>query len=168
MPRSRRFTVRHAEVGDAEALHRIMTGPRVVAETTYIPFQSVGRITKLLAEMPEHDHVLVAEADGEVIGNLALITNPTIPRMRHVGCIGAMAVHDGWQGRGASTALMRTALDLADNWLNLTRIELTVYTDNAAAIKLYEKFGFEIEGSRRRLAFRNGEYVDALLMARLR
>ena len=43
-----------------------------------------------------------------------------------------MAVHDDWQGRGVGTALMGRALDPADNWLNLSRVELTVYTDNAA------------------------------------
>jgi putative acetyltransferase len=63
---------------------------------------------------------------------------------------------------------MEAALDLADNWLNLTRVELTVYTDNAAGIALYEKFGFEIEGTHRRYAFRNGEYADAYSMARVR
>jgi hypothetical protein len=40
--------------------------------------------------------------------------------------------------------------------------------DNAAAIALYEKFGFEIEGSHRRLAYRDGEYVDSYSMARVR
>jgi L-phenylalanine/L-methionine N-acetyltransferase len=53
--------------------------------------------------------------------------------MRHVGSIG-MAVRDDWQGKGVGTALMEAALDLADNWLNLTRIELRVYVDNAAGI----------------------------------
>ena len=79
-----------------------------------------------------------------------------------------MAVRDEWQGKGVGTELMRTALDLADNWLNLTRIELTVYTDNAAAVALYEKFGFEIEGTHRRYAFRDGGFVDACSMARIR
>jgi putative acetyltransferase len=59
-------------------------------------------------------------------------------------------------------------LDLADNWLNLTRIELSVYTDNAAGLALYKKFGFEIEGTHRRYAFRGGRYVDAYSMARVR
>ena len=45
---------------------------------------------------------------------------------------------------------------------------LRVYADNAPAIALYEKFGFEIEGTHRRFAYRNGEYVDAHIMARLR
>jgi putative acetyltransferase len=101
-----------------------------------------------------------------VVGELSLHTSPTRWRMRHVGSIG-MAVRDDWQGRGVGTALMEAALDLADNWLNLTRIELRVYTDNAAAIALYEKFGFEVEGTHRRLAFRNGEYVDGYSMARI-
>jgi L-phenylalanine/L-methionine N-acetyltransferase len=87
--------------------------------------------------------------------------------MRHVGTIG-IAVHDDWQGRGVGTALMEAALNLADNWLNLTRMELRVYVDNPAAMALYKRFGFEIEGTHRRLAFRNGEYVDAYSMARIR
>jgi putative acetyltransferase len=87
--------------------------------------------------------------------------------MRHVGSIG-MAVSDDWQGKGVGTALMEAALDLADNWLNLTRIELHVYVDNAAGIALYEKFGFEVEGTHRRLAFRDGEYIDTYSMARLK
>ena len=87
--------------------------------------------------------------------------------MRHVGSIG-MAVRDDWQGKGVGTALVEAALDLADNWLNLTRIELRVYVDNSAAVALYKKFGFEIEGTHCRLAFRNGEYVDAYSMARIR
>jgi putative acetyltransferase len=43
-----------------------------------------------------------------------------------------------------------------------------VYTDNARAVHLYEKFGFTIEGTARRYALRQGTYVDAFLMARLR
>jgi GNAT superfamily N-acetyltransferase len=64
------------------------------------------------------------------VGSLSLETSPTRWRMRHVGSMG-MAVRDDWQGKGVGTALMEAALDLADNWLNLTRIEVTVYVDNA-------------------------------------
>ena len=86
--------------------------------------------------------------------------------MRHVGSIG-MAVRDDWQGKGVGTALMEAVIDLADNWLNLTRIELRVYVENVLAIALYEKFGFEVDGTHRRMAFRNGEYVDGHSMARV-
>jgi putative acetyltransferase len=43
-----------------------------------------------------------------------------------------------------------------------------VYTDNGAGVALYKKFGFEVEGTHRRYAFRNGAYVDAYSMARLK
>lgn len=52
-----------------------------------------------------------------------------------------MAVRDDWQGKGVGSELMEAALDLAENWLNLTRVELSVYTDNEAGIALYKKFG---------------------------
>lgn len=70
--------------------------------------------------------------------------------------------------RGGGTALMAAMIDLADNWLGLHRIELTVNADNAAAIHLYEKVGFTVEGRFRDYLFRAGQYVDALAMARLR
>ena len=79
-----------------------------------------------------------------------------------------MAVRDDWQGKGVGTALVQAAVDLADRWLNLRRLELQVYTDNDAGIRLYKKFGFVIEGTHVDFAFRDGAYVDAYAMARLR
>jgi putative acetyltransferase len=110
---------------------------------------------------------LVAVVGDRVVGMIGVQTFPNRPRKRHVGTIG-MGVHDEWQGRGIGAALMRAALDLADKWLNLLRMELEVYTDNEAAIRLYERFGFEREGTRRQDAFRDGRYVDSYMMARLR
>ena len=161
------ITVRRTEPGDYEALHRIISGPKAIAGTSQLPLPSAEKWRKRLSEPSEDQHSLVACVDGEVVGNLGLETYSTRWRMRHTGRIG-MAVRDDWQGQGVGTALMEAALDLADNWLNLTRIELHVYVDNAAGIALYEKFGFEVEGPHRRFAFRDGEYVDAYSMARLK
>jgi putative acetyltransferase len=88
-------------------------------------------------------------------------------RRSHVGSIG-MAVHDAYAGRGAGIAMMAAIVDLADNWLQLKRLELGVYADNARAIALYERFGFEREGLQRAYSWRNGSYADSLSMARLR
>jgi putative acetyltransferase len=160
------ITIRHAEPDDYAALNRVYTSPRVVEGTLQLPYQSAESRRKRLAEPVEGQYSLVAVVDGEVVGQLGLFAT-TRPRRRHVGEMG-MGVRDDWQGKGVGSALMQAALDLADNWLNLMRVELTVYTDNAAAIALYTKFGFEIEGTHRAYAFRNGRYVDAHTMARLR
>jgi putative acetyltransferase len=79
-----------------------------------------------------------------------------------------MGVRDDRQGKGVGTALLQAAVDLADKWLNLERLELEVYVDNEPAVRLYKKFGFVIEGTLSRFAFRDGRYVDAYAMARLR
>jgi putative acetyltransferase len=157
--------VRRTEPDDYVALHRVFSGPRVIAGTLQLPLPSAEMWRQRLSEPPEGLFSLVACVDGEVVGEISLHTSPTSWRMRHVGSIG-MAVRDDCQGKGVGTALMEAILDLADNWLNLTRVELRVYVDNAPAIALYEKFGFEIEGTHRRMAFRNGEYVDGYFMAR--
>ncbi|HEY8710230.1 MAG TPA: GNAT family N-acetyltransferase, partial [Burkholderiaceae bacterium] len=71
------------------------------------------------------------------------------------------------QGQGVGSALMVALCDYADRWLGVLRIELTVYTDNEVALRLYRKFGFEIEGTFKGYALRDGVFVDALAMARL-
>ncbi len=160
-------SIRHAEPDDYEAIHRIFSGSRVIEGTLQLPLPSAEMWRKRLSEKPESLYALVACVESEVVGDLSLETHPTVWRRRHVGEIG-MAVRDDWQGKGIGSALMEAALDLADNWLNLIRLELTVYSDNAAGIALYEKFGFEIEGTHHRYAFRNGEYVDAYSLARMK
>ena len=52
--------------------------------------------------------------------------------------------------------------------LGLHTFELEVYTDNAPAIRLYKKFGFTVEGTLAQFSFREGQYVDSYIMARLR
>lgn len=161
------FVVRHAEPADYEALHRIYAGPRAIAGTLRLPYASDEAYRKRLADPPEGAYNLLVCAGSEVVGQLGLFTSPNNPRRRHTGQIG-MAIRDDWQGRGAGTALMRAAVELADRWLNLVRLELEVFTDNTPAIRLYQKFGFEIEGTLRKMAFRDGAYVDAYAMGRLR
>jgi putative acetyltransferase len=84
-----------------------------------------------------------------------------------VAAIG-MSVRDDFQGQGVGTALLRAATDMADNWLNILRLELEVYTDNELAVRLYKKCGFVIEGTMTRYAYRDGQFVDVYAMARFK
>ena len=111
--------------------------------------------------------MLVAEVDGELVGSAGL--HPTGPalRRRHVMMLG-ISVVGAMQGRGVGTALMAALCDYADQWLGIRRLELDVYADNQRALALYRKFGFEVEGTHRGYAMRDGVLVDSLSMARLR
>ena len=123
-------------------------------------------VEKRLSGKPDGLYILVASVNEEVVGNSDLSTSSGTPRRGHAGDV-AMAVRDDWQGKGIGTALMEVALDLADNWLDLRRLELNVYTDNSSRVTLYERFGFEIEVTHRRYAYRDSEYVDAYSMGRV-
>ena len=160
------FRIRRIEPDDYRAIYEIYSCPRAFAGTLQLPYPSLEDWRRRLAEPGEGFYNLVALAGERVVGMLSVQTFPNRPRRRHAGAIG-MGVHDDWQGRGVGTALMRAGVEMADKWLNLTRLELEVYTDNEPAIHLYEKFGFEREGTLRRHAFRDGRYVDAYFMARL-
>ena len=159
------IVIRHAEQADYLACARIYSGLQAAAGTMQIPLQSAEVWRQRLSSVAPLDRILVAEVSGEVVGNLGL--HPaTQARRAHVAGLG-MAVRDDWHGKGVGKALLRSAVDLADNWLNLLRLELTVWADNAVAQRLYQNEGFVVEGTHRAYALRLGRYEDVLAMARL-
>lgn len=159
------IVVRALEPADMPDLTEAWNQPLAYAGTLQLPHTSLDTRQRRNAATPDNFRKLVGEIDGKVVGSISLDIGEG--RRRHVGAVG-MAVHDAFTGRGVGTAMMAAALDLADNWLNLRRVELKVYADNARAIALYERFGFEREGRLRDYAWRAGAYVDSLAMARLR
>ncbi len=158
--------VRRCEPEDYKALHLVYSSPRAMAETLGVPYSSEEAWREELSSERDDNFSIVACVQGEVVGHVALSVYMN-PRTRHSGHSG-IAVRDDWQDKGVGATLMEACLDLADNWLNLTRLGLRVYADNAPATALYKQFGFEIEGTHRRFALSNGESVDAHVMARLR
>ena len=159
--------IRSVEERDADAIHAILTSPHVVAGSMRVPLtpsqQTRDRIAPRLGL-----YQLAAEADGQVVGFAELVTEPDQPRHSHVGEINIVATHADWLGKGVGRALMEAMIDLADNWLNLARLTLIVFTDNEHAIGLYERLGFEHEGTMRRAGFGSGAWMDAHVMGRLR
>ncbi len=160
------IVIRRAEPDDFAAVQAVYASPRAQVGTLQLPFPSVELWRQRLQPLEPNSHNLLACVGGEIVGHLGLYA-ATHPRRRHVAEIG-MGVRDEWQGRGIGTALLRAALDMADRWLQLRRVELQVYADNAAAIALYRRNGFVEEGRHREYAYRDGAFVDALSMARMR
>lgn len=158
--------IRTASHRDVTDLHAIRTHPQVARTITTLPDDDISHTERRVVNRPNHTHLLVAEANGRVVGSVTLGQN-TRPRMTHSGAIG-LEVHPDYWGQGIGTLLMEAVLDLADNWLNLKRVELEVNTDNPAAIHLYEKLGFEHEGIKRMHVYGDGRWADSYLMARIR
>jgi putative acetyltransferase len=158
--------IRGGSIDDWEANHAIWSQPSVIWGTMQIPHPSADWNRRRVQErQPPNFWPLVAEADDKIVGNLGLSREEH--NRSHVGHIGMM-VHHEYQSLGIGSAILEAALELVDNWLGLSRVQLEVYPDNARAIALYEKHGFEKEGLHRAFGFRAGCYVDTFVMGRLR
>lgn len=163
------IAVRRATVQDAAAYARIMGDPGIYPGLMQMPYTSEDLWRTRLLEMGapgKADLLLVAEMDGAVVGAAGLHPAGPSPRRRHVLGLGISVLPQA-QGHGVGSALMAALCDYADCWAGALRIELTVYTDNARAIGLYKKFDFEMEGTLRGYAMRDGQFADTFAMARL-
>lgn len=159
------ISIRAAHAGDAEDLAAIYADEAVIGMTGQIPLRGREFWRDFYKTRDPNGTELVAVVDNRVVGHLGTLANTTV-RRKHIVSFG-LCVHPAYQRRGVGRALLTTLLDLADRWLNTKRVELTVAADNAGAIALYEQLGFEHEGRMRRDSFRDGRYVDTLVMARL-
>ncbi|SDI49683.1 GNAT family N-acetyltransferase [Alloyangia pacifica] len=163
------LTIRAAEAGDAAALAEMGNLPGVRHGTLRMPYDTQGRVERRLAARGAN-HFLVGVIEHPVGVQKVVAEGGLMPGQRrrsHVGEI-FLIVHDDHVGRGYGKAILRALIDIADNWLGLRRLELDVNTDNRAAIHLYQGFGFEIEGTRRGDAMRDGGLIDSHVMGRLR
>lgn len=107
------------------------------------------------------DHVrYLAKANGEIIGTASL--NRRHKRMNHRGDFG-INVKKVWWGSGAASALMEAILAFArEN--GFEQLDLEVRSDNARAIRLYEKYGFHRLCTVPAFFKINGRYIDFELM----
>ncbi len=159
--------IRPAHPNDASDLSALWQHPLVCATTLQMPSQEIWQTKQRMDGPPPAGlHRLVADDNGRCVGMIT-VNQRQNPRMTHSGGLGMMVDHDYW-GLGIGSQLMAAILDITDNWLGLTRVELEVNTDNPAAIHIYEKFGFAIEGTHKFHALGNGRWADSYFMARLR
>jgi L-phenylalanine/L-methionine N-acetyltransferase len=107
---------------------------------------------------------IVYEHADDVVGYGALFCMDD--RLSHCGWI-CLGVRENFQHRGIGACLMNTLMVTAELIAGLRRVQLTVFADNDGALKLYQKFGFEIEGLHRCFVRRGSAFVDAVTMARL-
>ncbi len=124
--------------------------------------QQVERIRSLHAS--DNKLMLVAEHEGQLVGYLGAIGGD-FHRNHHSVHI-FLGILERFTGQG----LGRRLLEETEQWAQrqgLHRLELTVMRHNARALALYQKMGFEIEGTKRDSLQVDGVYVDEIYMAKL-
>jgi L-phenylalanine/L-methionine N-acetyltransferase len=161
------FTVRLASPGDASALVQLAREVGSEPEGWLIStsdWRGAGDERRYLRSLRRSRDaaVFVAEAPEGIVGRLSVGRDPH-PASSHVADLGLM-VAKSHRRRGIGRALLERTVEWARG-TGVTKLELHVFPYNEAAIRLYESFGFRREGLRERHYRRDGELVDAVLMA---
>jgi len=159
--------VRPAKPADARALVELAEsvgredGRWILGTGPWRPVEDERRYLRAIEQHPDAA-VFAAEDETRIVGRLSLARD-THPASRHVADVGLM-VAESHRRQGVGTML----LDQSVAWARssaISKLELHVFPWNEPALRLYESFGFQREGLRRRHYERGGEFVDAILMA---
>ena len=159
--------VRRAVPGDAPGLVALAEavgreeGRWILATESWRSVADERRYLKTVQRHPDAA-VFVAEDDGRLVARLSLSRDPH-PASRHVADLGLM-VDAEHRRRGIGRTLLEEAVVWARG-AGIRKLELHVFPWNEPALRLYESFGFEREGYRKRHYARDLEFVDAILMA---
>ncbi|MDF1684846.1 MAG: GNAT family N-acetyltransferase [Legionellaceae bacterium] len=124
--------------------------------------QTQSRVQHILNQ--ENSTNLVAEGDGRHVGYL-MVNGGMFKRNRHSAYI-VVAVLQAYANQGVGAQLFEALFAWASEH-QLTRLDLTVMSHNKAAIALYQKMGFEIEGTKRQSLCVDGIYRDEYYMAKI-
>ena len=161
--------VRRAEPHDADQLVRLAAavgrepGDWLLTTDTWRTAADERRYLKAVRRHTDAAvFVAIDEEQDTVIGRLSIARDPH-PASTHVADLGLM-VAAAYRRQGIGRSLLQTAVDWARE-TGVRKLELHVFPWNDAALALYEAFGFQREGYRKRHYRRGGEFVDAILMA---
>jgi RimJ/RimL family protein N-acetyltransferase len=131
-----------------------------------------GDVEKAFAGFKKYlDHIsgnefLVAKLDGRVAGFATIHRiEGEIGEMSHVGEI-SIAVHPDFQRKGIGTELLRSSVNLAKA-RRFERLEADILAHNKAAVGLFKKGGFKLEGTRKKRVRVDEEYYDEACYALL-
>jgi RimJ/RimL family protein N-acetyltransferase len=163
--------IREAEPSDARAIIEHLN--EVGGESEHLTF-GAGGFTKSIEDeerfiTESHESAnrlfLIALMDEDIAGIITVTASPK-ERINHIGEFG-MSVRAKHWGQGIGTALLTTVIAWAKANGIIRKLGLYVNTNNTRAVALYEKLGFEREGTIRRDSCIDGRFYDAYAMGLL-
>ena len=164
--------IREAEVEDAAELVSFLN--RVSVETDFTSLDRDGILMtdtemELFLDKQAHSEnqiTLLALLNDEIAG-IVNITADQRKRVRHIGDLFIVIGKKYWNN-GLGSLLLEEVVEWAQASGILRRLQLTVQTRNQAAVHLYQKNGFVIEGRQDRGAYiEDGKFIDVYRMGRL-
>ncbi|WP_147386747.1 GNAT family N-acetyltransferase [Fusobacterium pseudoperiodonticum] len=108
----------------------------------------------------ETSNYFVVMKNNKMIGCIGFNGN-TARKMKHYGTIGISVLKEYW-GRGIATTLLEKLISWSKE-KGIKKINLDVFENNERAIKLYEKFGFKLEGCIEDGIFDGENYINLLV-----
>jgi putative acetyltransferase len=165
------LTIRGLRADDWMALLPLFAGEIGLHDALEVPYASEEAFRERLTNPPAGTHTLIAElmlpSGRERVIGLAWLRAMVVPRRRHTAAL-QIVVHADYRAGEIEEAMLRAALDLADHWLALRRVEVVVFAADQARAELLARHGFVHEATMRRYAVRAGQCADGWLLARLR
>lgn len=165
-----RYIIRSAIEEDAKNLSEVRV--QIDGETEYLDReQGEGYIDKtgfkqIIKEDTESKNnlFLVAEFDGRVVG-FSRCEGGKLKRTAHKVEFGVCVLKEFW-GYGIGQNFLKESINWADS-NEIKKMNLSVIEINDKAIKLYEKYGFEVEGVLKNdKVLSDGNYYHTILMGR--
>jgi RimJ/RimL family protein N-acetyltransferase len=164
------ITIRAIQETDAEAFLRLCL--RLDTETSFMMLEPGERNQDLAAQQARiaavlasaGDQIWVAGHEGALVGFLS-VRGGAFRRNQHSAYI-VIGILQSFAGQGIGARLF-TALEAWAHERRLHRLELTVMVHNERAIRLYQKMGFVVEGTKQHSLFVDGAFVDEYYMAKL-
>lgn len=161
--------IRKCRINDANNMLKMLL--ELDKETEYMLFEAderpndINRVKEMINQSVNGDNLLlIATEDDNIIGFLS-VQRGILRKIKHTAYI-VVGIREKFRGKGIGKRLF-IDLDLWAKENNISRLELTVMCPNSIAKKLYEKNGFQIEGTKRNSIFMNGKYIDEYYMAKI-
>lgn len=159
--------IRKIEPSDAEKF--VDFYEKLADETDYLMFtpdevsDKADEEEDFIKKYDDYKQVFVAVDEDEIVGYLG-ISRSHLAKLTHMAKF-TVGVLEDYQRQGIATKL----IDFAEEWAkekDITRLEITVVTENEPALALFEKTGFEQEGTRKDSVNLDGDFYDEFYMAK--
>ena len=164
------YRLRELERRDLSEINRWRNDPELV-EFLGSPFRYINLETdeawfeNYQTHRYEQVRCAIVDDNDQILGLVSLVG---ISQIQQLASFHIMIGNKEYQNKGLGTFAIREILNHAFMNMNLHRVELDVLADNLRARHLYEKMGFVLEGTKRKSAFKDGDYRDVCMYAILK